>query len=441
MNTFIVLGSLAAAIGLFLLYKFCQPFLIWFAGAEAEDMKNQPDSVKGKRAGLGMLMLMVAIFSSFVVASAWPSMLGLPGVAGVPTFCLWFMVIWPLERAVIQLLSKDQSPQKRAIAVILRLLIVFALSFLNSKTAEMQIFKKEIDEVIVNTKKDKLSKLESAYVLQLDSVNKDRRIVQARLDSIRGILGVWISEKEAKIQEQKAGLREREQAWSDEIAGRVGSHIQGNGEAAKAARQVMTLDSIAIVDEEANLEREKAQNPIALTVASAENDAKSRQAELDERAKRITRDYKNHKETMEASSFDGFSHRDEALSVIAERSILPWFVFLFFLVMEMLPIFLKLMQGRDSYDEAVSLKEAQFKQEALDPEWDEVNKQIEAKQTAVLASANAILTNKEEKLTAFVNHVGKISAQMQSSTLPESLKKKILQKYTDDAAKTHQILN
>lgn len=83
-------------------------------------------------------------------------------------------------------------------------------------------------------------------------MNKDRRIVQSRLDSIRGILGVWISEKEAKIQEQKAELREREQAWSDEIAGRVGSRIQGNGEAAKAARQVMTLDSLAIVDEQAN---------------------------------------------------------------------------------------------------------------------------------------------------------------------------------------------
>lgn len=82
----------------------------------------------------------------------------------------------------------------------------------------------------------------------------------------------------------------------------------------------------------------------------------------------LLRDYKNHKETMEASSFDGFAHRDEALSVVSETSILPWFVFLFFLVMEMLPIFLKLMQGRDSYDEAVTLKEAQFKQEALDPE-------------------------------------------------------------------------
>ncbi|HRH30897.1 MAG TPA: DUF4407 domain-containing protein [Candidatus Paceibacterota bacterium] len=333
----------------------------WFAGADLKILKDMPSSVIEKRASFGYTMFMAVIASAFIAAAVWGDIMDSFAV-GLLIGVVWFFAIWMIDRSIMAFMDHDKpgKSHKKTAVIITRITLVVALSYINGTFAQLKIFEAEIEQKISEIKNDKIAQVNdsiSNVLLPLENEKRDLAIgSEGKMNDYQN----WVAMRQAAINTQRDSLRKREDLWIKEIEGLVGSGVRGYGPAAKAKREAITQDSIRLAEAIASFEAEKLSSPEYLAIGLSKTQQDRRTTEINASIAKIEAQKADRIRKINSEKADGLSHRYEALKDVAGTSLLVWAVFLMFFVFESLSIILKMMMGRDEYDEHIRLQREKF---------------------------------------------------------------------------------
>lgn len=334
-------------------------FFCSFGGADMKIMAEMPSSVILKRAAFGAVMFIIALFSAIIAGAVWGDIFSKG--AGIAIGVFWFFLIWQLDRLIAIFLDKNQSGRNKWIAISLRLVIVIIISLLNSTFAEMEIFKKDIQEKLAERKVMLLREKEDIHALNLDTIQIKRKTADSIAEISSAKYNAWLQKEQAVIDTAKSALRAREDIWVKEIEGLVGTGLKGDGDAAKAKKQLIVADSIRLADQQVRLDSAKVNHPLYIEMKKAEDARDKTYKTLQTDENRLTADFLTQKKKLETMPLDGFNHRYKALKALMSESAFVFIVFLFFLVLEALPLIMKIMMGDDLHNEAIKQQEEGYR--------------------------------------------------------------------------------
>lgn len=337
--------------------------LTWVAGCDLAVVSMLTTGEINKKAAIGLTMIFTIAVAAFAAGNAGGIFLS-PALV-VPFAFLWAGVIFSIDRAIIVFMDTKQAHAiangngvnqwSRWIAVGARFVIIFCMSYLTSTAVEMLIFKKEIEGVIAEKRVRATEKIHQEADSLRKIVDNEKLAINEKLSGKRTELAGYVSTIDAEINSLRQNIQAEQDTLRLEIQGRVGSGKQGAGPAAAAIRANISADSLRL----AELESQRA-SAIASSVAQSEVKANeefagNRFKELDERLKAI--------DTAEISTLaqvqtvvgDGFKDRYLALQRLwAETPFLMFMVFLLLMIIESMPILLKLFSGTGLYEEALA---------------------------------------------------------------------------------------
>ena len=342
----------------------------WYGGADNKILKNLPSFTRLSRAGLAIAMFISAVIAGIIAFRTWGTIFH-SSVAGAFIGILWYLAVWLLlDRNIIRLHDKEHAnPNPRRFfnvkistwMIVIRFAFVFCISYLNTKMVQFELFSKEIDAKIALTRKGNLDANIADRDGKLAKINEERDAAADNVSQALSAYNVWALDKESLLKARRDSLDRKRYLLTKEIEGLVGSGIKGYGPATKVKRQIISVDSAALVADMASFEAEKSTHPLFLAL----NDAKRKEAiitkRLDERMAKVNKDYEREKKRLSEAQIDGFVQKDVALGQVAKDS---WFtvlmVFVMFFIFEAFPVILKMWFGTDSYTKALGIQTKQY---------------------------------------------------------------------------------
>ncbi|WP_082802022.1 DUF4407 domain-containing protein [Herbidospora cretacea] len=347
-------------------------FLIALSGARPDVLAR----LKGESAkfeGVGGAVLTTAVIAVISMCFALVSALGLSPWLAVPAALIWGLMILSLDRWLVTTMRSD-SPRRFALAVP-RLLMAILLGAVVSTPLVLQIFKSEIDAQIVEIKQERAE----AFAREQEQGTMGKSVEELRADVTR--LQQVISSggdvpvdptQDAKIkglqtdranEEKRAEKQYKE--WQCQLYGGAGCTKKGDGPLAQSSKRAYDRSQARI----ASLTRQIESRKKELTDAGA--DAKksrldSAKAELPKAQRQL--DLAVDRQSSLQSAFDdenlvtdGLLIRLEALDDVtgedATLSTARIVLFLLFLLIECLPVTIKLMMRPGNYEKVLALAE------------------------------------------------------------------------------------
>lgn len=353
-------------------------FLISLSGADAEILDRVP-SERVKFASLGWAVL---ITGGMAVVSMWFALttaLGVSGIPAAPVALLWGLVILGIDRWLVRSMPVSSTWRMLALAAP-RLVLALLLGVLISTPLVLQIFQQEINAEIPVIRQQQLSEfLADPQRSQLDhqvtslqgQVDNLDQVIDSHGEvpvnpSTDPVIQSLTTQRNSEIAlEQKYYLR-----WQCEIGGIQGqecsgsSGIPGTGPLAQADRASYE-DAVTQVNN-LNGEIQNRENQLAATDAAAQN-GRLQQAEAalpEAQAQlRTAQDQLNallDSFSAQNSADNGVLIRLEALDRLSANdstlSLARLLLFLLFLVIECLPVTVKLLQRPGLYEEILAHK-------------------------------------------------------------------------------------
>ena len=240
---------------------------------------------------------------------------------------IWGLLIFNLDRFIVSTIKKRDNKTKEFLQVLPRLILAIIIAIVISKPLELKIFKKEINQVLLEEKN------------QLTLANKNQ-IAQLYAPEIAKI------NKEIEILKQEISSKEKEtnelyEIYIAEAEGRKGTKIIGKG---------------PVYEEK----REKHDKALADLQALKQSNTKKIVEKENAIADLLAQQKENETKTQPIiSNFDGLMARINALNK------LPWlpsfFIFLLFLAIETAPIISKLITEKSEYDLKLQDEESALK--------------------------------------------------------------------------------
>lgn len=396
---FAVLYALRKHIGPFVDYvstKLTHAFA-GYAGADISILKTVPSSVQLKRAGLGALMFVVIYVSSILAVKVWMSIYN-NFAAALFIGIVWFTLITIMDRVFLTMMDQEKkgSRWKTGVIVTTRILIVLAISYINATMIQMQVFETEIQQVFVENREANIQHVRDSINPIVEQWEDDKIANDETVNEKETAYQAWYGSQMASINAQRDSLRAREAMWAGEIEGIVGSGKKGYGPAAKAKRELITQDSLRLMNAIAEFENAKINTPEYMAIATAMEIRDRRNADIDKDIAK-TRAYETKQiAKLTDQKIDGLSDRYDALHVVAGRNVFVYAWFMLFIIIEALTIIVKVMMGRDEYDEAVALQREKFMKEEI------LQQKLEIAQATTIAESslmNEYLTQVNAKNT------------------------------------------
>jgi uncharacterized protein YpmS len=366
-----------------------------YAGADISILKTVPSSVQLKRAGLGALMFIVIYVSSILAIKVWMSIYN-NIAAALFIGIVWFALITIMDRVFLTMMDQEKkgSSWKKGVIVTTRILIVLAVSYINATIIQMQVFETEIEQVFVENREANIQHVRDSINPIVERWEDDKIANDEMFNEKETAYQVWYASQMAQINAQRDSLRKREAQWVGEIEGLIGSGKKGDGPAAKAKRELIKQDSIRLMNAITEFENTKLSTPEYMAIATAMEIRDRRNADIDKDIAK-TRAYETKQiAKLTDQKIDGLSDRYDALHVVAGRNIFVYAWFLLFIIIEALTIIVKVMMGRDEYDEAVALQREKFMKEEILQQKLEI---AQATTTAESSLMNAYLTQVNNK--------------------------------------------
>lgn len=234
---------------------------------------------------------------------------------------LWGLIIFNIDRFIVAATGKGDGTEaitgKEIKAALPRLFMGAIIAFTISKPIEIRMFKSEVDAEIAEIQKEYLENLDSLTTVNWDS--KIKPFTQEK-DSLLNTL----EKRRIEIQKQRRRLE-------DEAAGLLPPNPPGRGPAWR--------------DKDANLRKMEAELKIKRQSDSIQIAKLTRTIEKYE--KRKEKEFADNE--LQKRSKDGLLLRLQLSEEIAGPAI-SWFIALLFLVIELTPIFFKMMLIKGPYD-------------------------------------------------------------------------------------------
>lgn len=309
--------------------------LWWSAGADSAILRRCTYSDHAKYAGLGGIVLATGLLAAlsggyaFYTVFSPRQMLGgleesIDTKAAVFASLIgfaWGLIVFNLDRFIVSSTGKGDGTEaitfRELMNALPRILMALILSIAIAAPLEIRIFKTEIDAELFRVQKEKIQTLNA-----LTDQRFGNRIADAT--SNRDQLEREIKERRIQLDALRIKLQE-------EIAGRVGSGKGGIGPAAKQIKEDITL----LADEVTKLET---RNNTALMNVSLNIEKLQKQ-----------RDDEYEMNRNQAIKLDGLLQRILLAEQLAGIGII-WLIRAIFIVVEVGPIFFKLMLIKSPYD-------------------------------------------------------------------------------------------
>ncbi|MCC5574609.1 DUF4407 domain-containing protein [Microtetraspora sp. AC03309] len=348
--------------------------LIALSGARPEVLRTCP-SERGKFEGIGGAVLTTSVLAVVSMTFALNSALGVNIVLAVATALLWGLAILSLDRWLVSTIRAD-APNRWALAAP-RIVIAVVLGLVISTPLVLQVFKAEIDTQIVEMKQRRAD----AFAVQQEQGAVGKGVDQLRKE-VAGLRQVISSggdvpldiEQDTKIKALSAQRAdEQKQAdkhykeWQCQLYGGANCPKKGNGPLAQESERAYEKDKKRIELLARQIETRKGElnatgeQAKETRLAAAKEALPKAQSQLDIALAQQARIQRSFDEDNLAT--DGLLTRLRALNELTGKdltlSMARLLLFALFLLIECLPVAVKLMQRPGVYEKALALAQRQ----------------------------------------------------------------------------------
>jgi hypothetical protein len=337
-------------------------FLVALSGAQRKILGQCPS----ERVKFQTLGLAIFITSATSIVSMWfalTSAIGLNVILALPAALFWGLVILGIDRWLVVTMPLEGS-RRWAIAMP-RLILAMLLGILIATPLVLRIFQSEIDTQIVVIKQQQTSAFlasqqKSALGEQVSSLHDSVNNLQQVIDSDGIVFTGTASTQLQSLTSQRTAEFTLEQEdyrqWQCQLYGGPGCPPVGDGPLALASQQNYQHAATQV----ATLSNEIRQLQEASTSASSDH------SRYDQAVAALPAEQKQLNDVMAAedvmlsnfeaqnSNENGILIRLQALSDISQRNVTfsaaRWLLFILFLVIECLPVTVKLIQRPGNYE-------------------------------------------------------------------------------------------
>lgn len=347
-------------------------FLIALSGARPEVLARCPTEY-GKFEGIGGAVLTTAVLAVVSMTFALNSALGVNIVLAVIAALIWGLMILSLDRWLVGTMKAD-APRRWPLAVP-RILMALLLGFVISTPLVLQIFRSEIDAQIVQIKQQRADAFAARQ--QQGVVGKDVGQLRKEVADLQKVISsggdVPIDTEQDPTIKALVADRVREEKLADKNHAELQCQLYGGPTCPKKGDGPLAGDSRRAYEKNKRridlLNRQIEDRKKALTadsqaakearLASAQEALPKAQEQLDAAQKRqadLQRSF-----DQENIATDGLLIRIQALNDITGKdtslSVTRLLLFLLFLLIECLPVTIKLMQRPGNYEKVLALAE------------------------------------------------------------------------------------
>lgn len=324
---------------------------------------NQND--QQRRVTLGIVVLVVILFTSLVQSIGWTVPFGPIGLIVGP---FWFCIFFYFERMLLQQMDNDKAhwlsdtwlrgerelnATKRSIQIrwlIARFVMILVTSFFASEMLQVMIFKPEIMAEIKTRKETEIKRIGDSLDIQraavLDMVLEKQNV----RDSAQAELTAYINRYDAKISEVSDSINSWNAKLPYEVRGEGGiSGKYGDGPVAKSIRETIRMyegmrDNWLISRDSAQVNSEPAH-----TLKKCEQDLESERAFAAKALARIDSTQAFEVRKVENRPMLGLAATISVLHDVASRDWTIWVIFAMFILVEIIPMVLKTVSKLDSF--------------------------------------------------------------------------------------------
>ncbi|GHH72753.1 hypothetical protein GCM10017673_28170 [Streptosporangium violaceochromogenes] len=345
-------------------------FLITLSGARPEILEHC-STERGKFEGIGGAVLTTSVLATVSMAFALYSALGVSVFLAVPASLLWGLAIMSLDRWLVGSIQVDGPRRWRL--VMPRILMAMLLGVVISTPLVLQIFKSEIDAQIVEIKQRRANTFAEAQ----KSGNIGQEVATLR-QNVAHLRQVIVSEgdvpqdpaKDPKIKsltaERNAQQKQADEyydKWQCQLYGGPTCPKKGNGVVAQASKKAFDKAKARVDALNRQIDKRKKdltandENAKKFRLEAARTELPTTQAQLDAALRRQS----DLQESFDAEnkSANGLLIRLRALNEVSGKDLTlnsaRLLLFLLFLLIECLPVAVKLMQKPGPYEEALKL--------------------------------------------------------------------------------------
>jgi len=247
---------------------------------------------------------------------------------------LWGLMIFNLDRFIISAGGKGDMKEKLTWKDLgqawPRILMAVILGIIISKPLEVRIMKTEIDA--------ELSRRQEMYEFDLNRqsdslIDAKKKNIYARLAPLEK----QVKDNQDYVEKRRLEIKEQRKQLELEAEGKTASGVAGRGPAWKDKKE--NLDKM-------ELELEK----LAQKYSADEQALKQRIQELEKEhaSVELERAQRQKKNKDRANNLDGLVERIEISHEIG--GLIPWFIMLMFIIIEITPILFKMMMTKTPYD-------------------------------------------------------------------------------------------
>ncbi|GIH62560.1 DUF4407 domain-containing protein [Microbispora siamensis] len=347
-------------------------FLIALSGARPEVLERCPTEY-GKFEGIGGAVLTTAVLAVVSMTFALNSALGVNIVLAVLAALVWGLMILSLDRWLVSTMRAD-APRRWPLAVP-RVLMALLLGFVISTPLVLQIFRSEIDAQIVQIKQQRADAFAARQ--QQGNVGKDVGQLRKEVADLEKVISsggdVPIDTEQDPNVKALTAERARQQKladkhygeWQCQLYGGPSCPKKGDGPLAQDSRRAYEKDKRRIDLINRQIEDRKrelsanSEEAKQARLASAQDALPKAKAQLDAGIKRQA----DLQASFDAENMatNGLLIRIQALNEVTGKDsslgITRLLLFLLFLLIECLPVTIKLMQRPGNYEKVLALAE------------------------------------------------------------------------------------
>ncbi|NAS23861.1 DUF4407 domain-containing protein [Herbidospora sp. NEAU-GS84] len=347
-------------------------FLIALSGARP-DVLARCKGETAKFEGVGGAVLTTAVIAVISMCFALVSALDVSVWLAVPTALVWGLMILSLDRWLVTTMRSD-SPRRFALAVP-RLLMAVLLGAVVSTPLVLQIFKSEIDAQIVEIKQQRAEEFareqnQGTMGKSVDELRADVARLQQVISS-GGDVPVDLSQ-DAKIKSLQADRATAEKQadkhykeWQCQLYGGAGCTKKGDGPLAQSSKKAYDRSQARIADLNRQIETRKEELTAAGADAKESRLASAREAlpKAQEQLDLAVQRQSDLQAVFDEENLvtDGLLIRLQALNEVTGKdttlSTARIVLFLLFLLIECLPVTIKLMMRPGNYERVLALAE------------------------------------------------------------------------------------
>ncbi len=290
-------------------------FFIFCSGADTAILDSCSPGEQTKYAGIGATVFFTAVMafiaSSYALYTVFDTY-----VTAIVFGLVWGLLIFNLDRFIVSTIKKRNSFRSELWQATPRILLAIIIAIVIAKPLELNIFEKEINQVLLEQKND------------LTLANKDQ--IAAQFTPQAEALSQEIATLKQEMVDKEAEVNTLYNTYIAEAEGTAGTQKLGKGPVYKEKREKHDAELAALQQlKETNIEKiTAAEGQLALLATQYDAKVTETQPIID--------------------GFDGLMARINALNALP---LLPsLFIFLLFLAIETSPIIAKLLSPKGAYD-------------------------------------------------------------------------------------------